>query len=65
MSLLLFRIIFQTKLEYKYVNMAYIEDSESKHVKRGKFGPLDLYPQEDKQKEVDFYIVFIYKSLFK
>ncbi len=45
--------------------MAYIEDSESKHVKRGKFGPLDLYPQEDKQKEVDFYIVFIYKSLFK
>ena len=32
--------------------MAYTEDFELKHLKRGKFGPLDVYPQEEKQKEV-------------
>ena len=36
--------------------MAYMDDIEQKHVKRGKFGPLDVYPQEDRQKEVLFQI---------
>jgi hypothetical protein len=33
--------------------MAYIDDFEIKHLKKGKFGPLDVYPQEEKQKEVE------------
>ena len=28
-----------------------MDDVEQRLVKRGKFGPLDIYPQEDKQKE--------------
>jgi hypothetical protein len=31
--------------------MAYL-DEEIKHLKKGKFGPIDVYPQEEKQKEV-------------
>ena len=31
-----------------------MEDIEQRLVKRGKFGPLDVYPQEEKQKEVSF-----------
>lgn len=35
--------------------MAYMmDDIDQRLVKRGKFGPLDIYPQEDKQKEVTF-----------
>lgn len=29
-----------------------IDDVDLKHLKKGKFGPLDIYPQEEKQKEV-------------
>ena len=38
--------------------MAYMDDIEQKHVKRGKFGPLDVYPQEDRQKEVCSYLIY-------
>ena len=33
--------------------MAYLEDLEYKAVKRNKFGPIDVYPQEERQKEVN------------
>jgi len=33
--------------------MAYMMDEvDQKSVKKGKFGPLDVYPQEEKQREV-------------
>jgi hypothetical protein len=32
--------------------MAYLDDIDQRLVKKGKFGPLDVYPQEEKQKEV-------------
>jgi hypothetical protein len=32
--------------------MAYLDDIDQRLVKRGKFGPLDVYPQEERQKEV-------------
>ncbi len=33
--------------------MAYMmDDVDQRSVKKGKFGPLDVYPQEEKQKEV-------------
>ena len=41
-----------------------LEDIEQKLVKRGKFGPLDIYPQEDKQKEDELSTDFV-KSGFK
>lgn len=37
---------------------------DQRSVKRGKFGPLDIYPQEDKQKEDDLNPDFV-KSGFK
>ncbi len=33
--------------------MAYLEDIEYKAVKRNKLGPIDVYPQEERQKEVN------------
>ncbi len=39
--------------------MAYLDDFELKQLKKGKFGPLDVYPQEEKQKEVELTIKFI------
>ena len=44
--------------------MAYMEDVDVKHVKKGKFGPLDVYPQEDKQKEDELSAEFV-KAGFK
>jgi hypothetical protein len=40
--------------------MSYFDDIDQRQLKRGKFGPLDVYPQEDKQKEVSasFYFSF-------
>jgi hypothetical protein len=32
--------------------MAYLDDIDQRLVKKGKFGPLDVFPQEDKQREV-------------
>lgn len=31
--------------------MAYLDDIDQRIVKRSKFGPLDVYPQEERQKE--------------
>lgn len=36
-----------------------MDDVDTKHVKRGKFGPLDVYPQEDKQKEDELSTDFV------
>lgn len=44
--------------------MAYMDDIEQRHLKRGKFGPLDVYPQEDRQKEDELSAEFV-KSGFK
>jgi hypothetical protein len=45
--------------------MAYMEDGvDQRSVKRGKFGPLDIYPQEEKQKEDELNPEFV-KSGFK
>jgi len=41
-----------------------MDDIEQKHLKRGKFGPLDVYPQEDRQKEDELSAEFV-KSGFK
>ena len=32
--------------------MAYLDDIDQRLVKKGKFGLLDVFPQEDKQREV-------------
>jgi hypothetical protein len=32
--------------------MAYLDDIDQRQVKKGKFGPLDVFPQEEKQREV-------------
>lgn len=37
-----------------------MEDVDLKHVKKGKFGPMDIYPQEEKQKEVLYTIKQIF-----
>lgn len=34
--------------------MAYLDDVDQRQVKRGKFGALDVYPQEEKQREVSY-----------
>jgi hypothetical protein len=36
--------------------MSYFDDIDQRQLKRGKFGPLDVYPQEEKQKEVSIYL---------
>lgn len=44
-----------------------MDDYDLKHLKKGKFGPLDVYPQEEKQKEVrhfSFTINLINVSIF-
>jgi hypothetical protein len=45
--------------------MAYVEDIDIKSVKKGKFGPLDVYPQEEKQKEVRFQLIKKREKIFK
>ena len=42
--------------------MAYLDDVEYKAVKRNKFGPIDVYPQEERQKEVKFYFWLMKKN---
>lgn len=34
-----------------------MDDFDLKHLKKGKFGPLDIYPQEEKQKEVNYHLI--------
>jgi hypothetical protein len=34
-----------------------MDDFDLKHLKKGKFGPLDIYPQEEKQKEVKYQFI--------
>jgi hypothetical protein len=44
--------------------MAYMDDVDIRNVKKGKFGPLDVYPQEEKQKEDELSGEFV-KNGFK
>ena len=47
--------------------MSYAEDIDTKSVKKGKFGPLDVYPQEEKQREVrkkEILYFLIYKNSY-
>lgn len=44
--------------------MAYLDDIDQRSVRRGRFGPLDVYPQEERQKEDELSSEFV-KSGFK
>jgi hypothetical protein len=44
--------------------MAYLDDIDQRQVKRGKFGPLDVYPQEERQREDELSGEFV-KNGFK
>jgi hypothetical protein len=44
--------------------MAYLDDIDQRFVRRGRFGPLDVYPQEERQREDELSSEFV-KSGFK